>query len=269
MAEREEPLAGGYVTRVVRVGQTVHRAMGPWSPAVHALLRHLEAVGFRGVPRLLGIDAAGREVLSFIDGAVPAGAGPLVVTDAALGDVGQMMRALHQAVAGFVLPAGRSWHFPSLGGPAPHRICHHDLSPRNTVFRDGRAVAFIDWDLATPEAPIHDVVHAAWQFVPLGTDAACRRAGWPAPPDRGARLRLLVDAYALPPGDRIGFARRVADRIAITATGIEALAAAGNPPFQRLVAAGVPARLRRDRHWVLRHAADLDSQLLAERAAPP
>jgi len=32
-----------------------------------ARLRHLEAVGFTGAPRFLGIDAAGREVLSYIE----------------------------------------------------------------------------------------------------------------------------------------------------------------------------------------------------------
>ena len=32
--------------------------------------------------------------------------------------------------------------------------------------------------MATPEAPIHDFVHAAWQFVPLASDEACRWQGW-------------------------------------------------------------------------------------------
>jgi hypothetical protein len=40
---------------------------------VRALLRHFEAVGFHGAPRLLGIDDRGRDVLSYLDGDVYVG----------------------------------------------------------------------------------------------------------------------------------------------------------------------------------------------------
>ena len=68
---REVPLAGGMANegQVVRVGDTVRRPQRSWSPATHALLRHLEAVGFEGAPRFLGIDEHGREVLSYVPGA--------------------------------------------------------------------------------------------------------------------------------------------------------------------------------------------------------
>lgn len=52
----EEVLSGGYSTPVVRVEDTVRRATGPWSPAVHGLLRHLERQDFDGAPRFLGLD---------------------------------------------------------------------------------------------------------------------------------------------------------------------------------------------------------------------
>ena len=52
----EIPLADGSMTTVVRVGDTVRRPVGRWTPAVHSLLRHLEAVGFEGAPRVLGFD---------------------------------------------------------------------------------------------------------------------------------------------------------------------------------------------------------------------
>jgi hypothetical protein len=69
--QAEIPLAGGDVTEgVVRLGDTVRRSAGPHSPVVHALLTHLESVGFEGAPRFLGIDGSGREVLSYIDGEV-------------------------------------------------------------------------------------------------------------------------------------------------------------------------------------------------------
>ena len=65
----EHPLAGGNVGGAVRVGDTVRRASGPWTPAVHALLHHL-ADRLPGVPRELGIDERGREVLSYLPGRV-------------------------------------------------------------------------------------------------------------------------------------------------------------------------------------------------------
>ena len=36
-----EPLVGGNVGGAVRIGPTVRRLTGPWTPAVHALLEHL------------------------------------------------------------------------------------------------------------------------------------------------------------------------------------------------------------------------------------
>ena len=38
---------------------------------MHALLAHLELVGFEGAPRVLGFDNEGREVLSFVAGGGP------------------------------------------------------------------------------------------------------------------------------------------------------------------------------------------------------
>ena len=51
----EQPFEDGNITAVVRVGDTVRRTTGPWTPAVHALLRHLEARGFDAAPRVLGV----------------------------------------------------------------------------------------------------------------------------------------------------------------------------------------------------------------------
>jgi len=63
-------LQGGGRSVVRRRGNVVIRDAGPWTPAVHALLRHLEDVGFAAAPRLVGsgLDSDGREVLTFIDG---------------------------------------------------------------------------------------------------------------------------------------------------------------------------------------------------------
>src|SRR5262245_21022678 len=85
VTQQEIPLRGGNVSTVHRVGDTVRRNTGPWTPAVHAMLRHLEYVGFTGSPRVLGVDERGREVLSYLEG--ECGEYPLArhwVTDEAL-----------------------------------------------------------------------------------------------------------------------------------------------------------------------------------------
>lgn len=52
-------LSGGRMTGgIVRRGDQVRRPMGPWSPAVHEYLRHLESAAFAGAPRVLGTVAS-------------------------------------------------------------------------------------------------------------------------------------------------------------------------------------------------------------------
>ena len=263
--EREEHLTGGNVSVVTRVGDTVRRGTGPWTPAVHALLRHLERVGFDGAPRVLGTDEQRREILSYIPGEVPNRASPEIATELVLAEVGRLLRRYHEAVSGFELRAGILWHHPRLPG-ARTVICHNDISPRNTVFRDGRPVAFLDWDLASPAPPAWDLAHVAWQFVPLSDDAGCARNGW-SPPDRAHRLRVLCDGYGLTDRDRAGFAGLVARCMEATASGIESLAAEGAAAHEGLVRSGVPTLVREDRVWAERNARALDAALLERRPA--
>jgi hypothetical protein len=58
--------------QVHRSGNLTVRPSAPWTSAVHALLRHLETVGFAGSPRVVGtgIDPAGREMVEFVAGDV-------------------------------------------------------------------------------------------------------------------------------------------------------------------------------------------------------
>lgn len=105
MTYNESPLHGGNISQVVRVGTTVRRHQGPWSVAVHGLLRHLEVQGFDGAPRFLGIDEQGREILSFIQGDV--GNYPLqpsMWSDTALCRAGVLLRSMHDATVGYAPP---------------------------------------------------------------------------------------------------------------------------------------------------------------------
>ncbi|MEV6851632.1 phosphotransferase [Actinoplanes sp. NPDC051411] len=224
-------LPGGTLTPVTRVGDTVRRPVGFWSPSVHALLRHLEAAGFPGAPRVRGIDAQGREILTFLDGDVTIdGPPPGVFSDAALTAAGRLLRALHDATTGWACDRP-GWQF-QVGAPTSGAvICHNDVGPYNAVYRAGRPVAFIDWDFAAPGPPEWDVAYALWRFVPLYDDAACARLGWPIAA-RGPRIARFLDAYGLDrPEDLFDVVLR---RMDVTRRTIEAWADAGNPGYIRL-----------------------------------
>src|SRR5918911_1946912 len=107
--ERNEPevaLSGGNMTAAVRVGDTVRRAAGPWTPTIHAFMRHLRACGFEAVPEPLGIDDRGREIISLLPGAPATYPLPdFAWTDATLTAVAGTLRAFHDASVGFTPPA--------------------------------------------------------------------------------------------------------------------------------------------------------------------
>src|SRR4051812_45159511 len=160
----EEVLSGGNLSHVVRVGDTVRRPTGPWTPTIHSLLRHLDS--FDGAPRVLGIDEHGREILEHVPGPMAwPDLGPLA-TDDGLARAAGLLRRFHDAVADFVPPPDAVWQLadmtadaePYLGGEAPI-VCHNDCAAWNLVMGDGRW-AFIDWDVAGPRPRLWDVAYA-------------------------------------------------------------------------------------------------------------
>ena len=197
----EEVLHGGTANRgqVVRVGDTVRRPQRSTSGATHALLRHLADVGFEGAPRFLGVDDLGREVLSFLPGTPVVPPYPdWALTDEALAGVADLLRRYHRAVASFD-PAPHRWPPSPPAAYVDGLVGHNDLNLDNVVFRDGRAVALIDFDLASPGSRLWDVACAARLWAPLRPDTAIDdgRRG------RGlARFRLFVDSYGIPARDR-------------------------------------------------------------------
>jgi hypothetical protein len=246
----EERLAGRTVTPLVRVGATVRRATNPWSPRVHELLRHLQAAGFDGAPRFLGIDEQGREVLTFIAGDVttfgpPAG----MFTDGALTAAATLLRRFHDATVGFVPNHSDGWHF-QVGAPrAGPVVCHNDVGPYNAVYRAGHPIAFIDWDFAAPAPREWDIAYALWRFVPLYDDHSCARLGWPVRP-RGPRIARFLDAYGL--DERADILAVVRRRQEVVRTTIATWAAAGDPVFAGLRREGRLADIDNDIAYVER-----------------
>jgi hypothetical protein len=228
----EEPLAGGMdpSAGVVRVGDTVRRPAGPASAAVRALLLHLEDVGFDGAPRYLGTDDRDRDVLTFLEGDVPLPPYPRwALTDAALEDLGRLLRRYHEATAGFDATAVTGWSAEwadRRGGPV---VCHNDLFPENVVFRDGRVVAFIDVAMAAPGRPFWDLAIAAQEWAPLHAPGA--RLHHPADLDGVHRTGLLARAYGVAPERAEELLAVVAEERSQHVAHMRAEAAAGNEPW--------------------------------------
>jgi hypothetical protein len=182
---------------VRRVGDTVRRRPGPWTPAVHELLRYLEAVEFPYSPRVLGFDSDGNEILSYIDGVSGRNAWAMVVPDAGLTAFAQLLRSYHDAVAGF-RPATAGWSGHRHDLRDDQLICHGDFGPWNSVWQSGRPVGMVDWDLARPRRRLYDVGYAMEYTVPFRDDAECVEwLAYPSPPDRARRLALFARAYGL------------------------------------------------------------------------
>jgi hypothetical protein len=153
----------------MRVGQTVLRPTAPCWRGTHALLAHLSAVGFDGAPRVLAVGVA-TEMLTYMDGqaAVPPQAEE-TLTDAALVSVADLLRRYHLAAASFD-PAGYQWPRPIPAAFRTGLVSHNDVHPANLVFREGRAVALIDFDLAGPGSAAWDFAAAARYWAPLRGD---------------------------------------------------------------------------------------------------
>lgn len=254
----EVPLEGGSMTHVVRVGDTVRRFPGRQSAAVQALLRHLEAEGVDGAPRSLGFDDQGREKVTFIDGELG-----FVWDDDVLPALGSLLRRLHDAAASFdYLPHASSWIGP-IRAPV-ETICHNDIVPWNTVYRDRTPIAVIDWDAAAPGPRAWDLAYAAAVFIPLtDPDDAFNsaKAGWSDVPTnlthRAARLRSLLDGYGMVL-DR-SFLDLVVERLFVMRRHIQALADAGSQHEVDLVTGGWCNSVDQQIAWIRTNTARLVS----------
>ena len=195
--------------RVWRSSRGIHRTTGPWTPTVHAFLRHLEAVGYAGAPRVIGLDEAGREVLTFVEGAAladpdwqrgqPTAWPAWAQSEESLAESARLVRRLHDASSSFVPPDNAVWRqHPCRTLGVDEIVCHGDIGPHNTVYRRGMPVAFIDWDRIRPNHPLVEFGNAAWHFVPLGDEAHFEGSGFQAPPDLPDRLALFAREYGVP-----------------------------------------------------------------------
>jgi aminoglycoside phosphotransferase (APT) family kinase protein len=232
------------MNEVVRVGDDVRRRAGEHSATVQRLLRHVRRQGVQCVPEPRGFDELGREVLAFIPGTVPHSMPDWVWSETVLTDVAHALRQWHDASASFDR-ADAVWSLRV--NQTPEVICHNDFAPYNCVFRDGRLVGVIDFDLCAPGSRLWDLAYTAYRYVPLMPpadaqvpDGARERSPFPLR-EMSARLDTLLHAYAA--GEVL---RRFSEQSLLQ------MAA------QRLVAIAA---------WTVRHVAQTGDSTLAEHAS--
>ena len=173
------------------LGGSVVRPARPWTPSVHALLRHLRAHGLHHeVPEPLDENS-----VAFLPGEVPAYPMPGWIWDERqLDDAARLLRRIHDATAGFDL-GDRVWQLPA--HPPIEVVCHNDFAPYNLVYDPGdhRLTGVIDFDAASPGSRAWDVAYLAYRLVPLADPA---NPDLPPAADAPARLERLVAAYGAP-----------------------------------------------------------------------
>jgi Phosphotransferase enzyme family len=189
----------GLRSRVVRIGGTVRREVHQNTPAVKALLSHLEETGFTAAPRWLGFDEEGRETLSYITGT--AGHYPLkphVLSESTLTRLGLLLRRFHDATISFSLPENVVWQ--NAINAKGEVICHGDAGPYNIIFRNKQPVALIDFERATPGPRVWDIAFVVYRFAPLcdspkqGFTPAFLKA-------IARRIRVFLSAYGFAQND--------------------------------------------------------------------
>jgi len=196
----DNELMGGNMSDVWKVDDTVHRQAGPWTEQVHLLLVHLHGKGIDFVPRPLGMDDEGREILTFLPGTV--GQSPLAEChrgDEILIQAARMLRLIHDATVEIAPNLHTGWRAP-VRQPV-EVICHGDFAPYNCVFIDGKLTGVFDFDFAHAGPREWDLAYALYRFVPLADPAVTE--GFGTPIEQARRMRTFCDAYGLQDRSRL------------------------------------------------------------------
>ena len=192
----EEVLVGGSINKVTKKGNIVFRDGGPWIPAVHKVLNHLNTNGFSYAPKPLGVDETGREMISFMPGeSMMRPWRQPMFSDDGLVQSAKMLRALHDATLELEFPNDTQWRILKAGKTNKQIIRHGDLGPWNTLWTGDKLTGLIDWDLAEPGDAITDIAQMVAYFIPFMGGGGWQAVGFKDEPDYHHRLKVILDAY--------------------------------------------------------------------------
>ncbi len=215
-------------------------APDPYGAAIHALLTHLERVGFGGAPRSFGFDSNGRHLIEFIPGTplnrLPADAPPVAPER-----IGAFLREMHDALESFEPPPGVAW-FEGLRAPAAELIVHQDISKPNIVLTPDDRLAAIDWEAAGPGTRLWDLAHAAHSFAPLRVGESEQKSA--------IRLARLVHGYGLDLEDRKRLLPMLVMRPASMNRFLDQMRDTGETLWVQLWERGVGDAWRKDADWI-------------------
>lgn len=236
----EIPLPGGQRTPgVVRIDNTVRRPLSEGWEFRHALLRHLETVGFPFSPRILGVDEQQREILTYLEGETMVGG------EVSLREIGAMIAAFHSATAGTTLAGSHEL------------VCHRDIAPWNTIHQHGHLVGMIDFDAAEPGNHLDDLAYAAWTFLNIGSVPQA---------DVVTGLQKITGGYGLV--DRTGLAEAILQQQSRVLSWRKELAASASDPRLRKFSRERTHLIRQQMAWVEQHQQLLDGTESRKKLSP-
>ena len=194
----KDVVLGGTMNHVIKNGDTVHRQV-KGHVLLHLYLQFLEEKGMTGVPRFLGLDEQGREMLSYIQGeTAESGLGfdpPCLHSDQAICEMARFMRKLHDISVDFVPMAIKGgWTNPQLSEEKYETICHGDAAIWNFTVVKERIAGLFDFDQACPGTRAWDltitlfsaVLVSCYDYEPSKHEADTQR-----------RIRLFFEAYGM------------------------------------------------------------------------
>jgi Ser/Thr protein kinase RdoA (MazF antagonist) len=262
----EQPLStwgsGSAPSGASRSGEVVLRELGPWTPAVLDLLRHLERVGFAGATRVVGdgYSADGRMAVRFVPGESPH---PGAWADDQVVHVGALLKELHEAAESFTPAVGAVWQrtwLHQLGNDGDLVLGHGDAAPWNIVARDGRPEVLVDWEFAGPISRLTELAYAVWLNAQLHDDDVAELQGLPDARSRARQAHAILDGYEFPSSRRGDLVERMIE-LAVHAARAEAVMANVHPGSTEAVDAhGYPVLWAltwraRSASWMMRHRA--------------
>jgi len=214
--------------------ETVTRPAGAHTATVHSFLRHLRAKGLDCVPEPVSLNGQ-IETLRFIEGESGGDGWKHQHDEKGVRSAARLLRRIHDASADWGPPSDAVFAAPAVDGGDV--FVNADPGPWNFVWRDGEAVALIDWDFLHRAPRLSDVAYALQWFAPIRDDrAALEWHHFPEVPDRRARIEAFLDAYGMPADFDVADA--VVQRIRYTSGHVRFLAAQGHEPQKTWVAEG-------------------------------